>query len=235
MAAGHRKGRERVQTRWVKYVVAVVACAGLVWLAVAMSSTADAPANSSGGAAPSRDTSPATASIPISDAESLVGRLAVADEGPRAGYAAALFRHWTDVDGDGCDTRCEVLAAQRRTDLAGLPGGGWLSIYDGYTTSDPSELEIDHVVALAEAWDSGASSWDADRREAFANDPDELLAVTLATNRSKSDRDPAKWQPPNRDAWCQFGTTWTRVKLKWGLTADPAEVRALQNMLTGCP
>lgn len=111
-----------------------------------------------------RRTSPATASIPTGDAESLVARLTVADEGPRSGYASTLFRHWTDVDGDGCDTRCEVLAAQRRTDLAGLPTGGWLSIYDGYTTPDPSELEIDHVVALAEAWDSGASSWDAGQR-----------------------------------------------------------------------
>lgn len=220
----------------MKYLVAIVTCAALVWLVIAVSSSTDAPTappDTTGVTAPV--TAPVTASIPMGDAESLVARLTIADEGPRAGYAATLFRHWIDADGDGCDTRCEVLAAQRRSDIAGLPDGGWISIYDGYTTPDPSELEIDHVVALAEAWDSGASSWDADRREAFANDPDELLAVTLATNRSKSDRDPAKWQPPNRDAWCRFATTWTRVKLTWGLTADPAEVRALTNMLRGCP
>src|SRR5690606_9096592 len=112
-----------------------------------------------------------------------------------------------------------------------------LSIYDGYSTPDASELDVDHVGALGEAWRSGAPSWDAWRRRAFANDLDEpgaLIAVSASTNRSKSDRDPASWQPPNRDAWCQWGRAWVRVKVKWGLTADEAEVRALENILAGC-
>jgi len=163
--------------------------------------------------------------------------LVVAPENPRAGYDRGLFEHWTDEDYDGCDTRCEVLEAERRTDLPGLAAGGWLSIYEGYTTPDPGELDVDHVVALAEAWDSGAAGWDPARRRAFANDlgePGALIAVTAATNRSKSDRDPAEWQPPNREAWCEFATSWVRVKVRWGLTADEAEVRALRNMLSGC-
>lgn len=167
-----------------------------------------------------------------------VERLVVAPEGPRDGYDRDLFDHWVDADGDGCRTRCEVLAQERRTDLPGLPGGGWLSTYDGYTTDDPAELEVDHVVALAEAWDSGASGWSAQRRRDFANDLDEpgaLAAVTSATNRSKADRDPASWQPPARDAWCGFATGWVTTKVKWGLSADEAEVRALTNMLRGCP
>lgn len=92
-----------------------------------------------------------------------------------------------------------------RSTLPGLPDGGWLSAYDGYTTSDPSELDIDHVVPLGEAWRSGASRWDPARRAAFANDldaPQALIAVTAATNRSKSDSDPAIWQPPNTNHWC---------------------------------
>jgi hypothetical protein len=112
-----------------------------------------------------------------------------------------------------------------------------LSIYDGYSTDDSSEFDVDHVVALGEAWDSGASGWNDERREAFANDLDsgQLVAVTAATNRSKSDRDPADWQPPNRDAWCEWGAAWIEVKAKWDLTADRAELDALTNIMRGCP
>jgi hypothetical protein len=180
---------------------------------------------------------PTTSTVaPATGAAAWLDRLVVQSEGGAAGYERALFEHWVDADGDGCDTRCEVLAAERRTDLPGLEAG-WLSIYDGYSTDDPSELEVDHVVALAEAWRSGASTWDAARRRAFANDldePDALIAVTAATNRSKGDRDPAEWQPPNHAAWCQWALGWTRTKVTWGLTADEAEVRALRNILAGC-
>lgn len=182
--------------------------------------------------APSTTTKP-----PSGSASSLIGQLTVAPEGSGAGYDRDLFQHWIDADHDGCDTRCEVLEVERRTDLPGLPSGGWLSIYDGYSTDDSGELDVDHVVALGEAWRSGADTWDANRRRGFANDldePDALIAVTASTNRSKSDRDPARWQPPNRGAWCQFGLGWVRVKIKWGLTADDAEVGALRNMLAGC-
>jgi hypothetical protein len=168
---------------------------------------------------------------------SIVDLLVVAPEGGDAGYDRELFDYWIDADSDGCDTRCEVLEAERRTDLAGLPGGGWLSTYDGYTTADSSELEVDHVVALAEAWRSGASAWERARRAAFANDLDDpgaLIAVTASANRSKGDRDPASWQPPNRGAWCEFATAWATTKARWGLSADQAEVGALKNMLAGC-
>ncbi len=163
--------------------------------------------------------------------------LRVAPEGEREGYDRDRFHHWIDADHDGCDTRCEVLEVERIAVLPGLPSGGWVSAWDGYTTPDPTELDIDHVVGLAEAWESGASSWDAARREAFANDlelADALIAVTASTNRSKGDRDPAEWQPPARDAWCGFGRGWIAVKAKWALTADEAEIAALTNILRGC-
>ncbi|WP_436792622.1 GmrSD restriction endonuclease domain-containing protein [Actinospongicola halichondriae] len=111
---------------------------------------------------------------------------------------------------------------------------GWYSIYDGYSTPDETELEIDHVVALAEAWRSGAHAWSTSTRIEFANDIDlsqALVAVTAATNRSKSDHDPATWQPPSSQAWCEYADAWITVKLKWDLSADPAEVDALRNML----
>lgn len=211
--------------------------------ACATAATGDPLAPPSSGSAPitepppSSTLAPTTSTVaPADGAVAWVERLVVQPEGGDAGYERALFEHWIDADGDGCDTRCEVLTAERRTDLPGL-AAGWLSIYDGYSTDDPSELDVDHVVALAEAWRSGASTWDAARRRAFANDldePDALIAVTAATNRSKGDRGPAEWQPPNHAAWCQWALGWTRTKVTWGLTADEAEVRALRNIVAGC-
>lgn len=195
-----------------------------------------------GGAAPPSGPGPA-----------LVDLLTVTPVGSEAGYERELFPHWVDGDGDGCDTRDEVLLAELRPARvagagagvgAGTDGRGctvtgeWSSSYDGYVTDDPADLEIDHTVALAEAWRSGAATWSLARRQAFANDTGyagTLVAVTAATNRAKSDSDPASWQPPNRAAWCVFGTNWVFVKYRWQLTADAAEARALRNLLRGCP
>lgn len=189
------------------------------------------PASPAPAPEPSVEPPPAAAPAPLA----LLDQLRVEPEQARSGYDRDLFRHWI---GGSCNTRCRVLQQERHPSLPGLPNGGWVSLYDGYTTDDPAELEIDHVVALAEAWDSGANTWDAARREAFANDldlPGALRAVTAATNRSKGDKDPAEWQPPNRDAWCEYAADWISVKLKWDLSADQAEVNALRNMLRGCP
>jgi hypothetical protein len=178
-------------------------------------------------------TTPSAASLTLA---APIAALAVAEPDPQAGYSSPLFPHWKDADHNGCDTRCEVLARQKRYDLPGLPSGGWLSVYDGYSTDNPSELDVDHVVPLSEAWVSGADRWDAATREAFANDLDsrELLAVTASTNRSKGDQDPANWQPSSRGEWCDYVTAWVTVKQKWGLTADQAEVNALMNMSAAC-
>ena len=128
-------------------------------------------------------------------------------------------------------TTVVVLEAERRPDV------GWVSIYDGFVTNDPSKLEVDHVVALAEAWRSGAWAWDNSRREAFANDldePDALIAVSSSSNQSKADKDPAEWRPPARGSWCQWANGWLRVKVKWGLSADQREADALRSILAGC-
>jgi uncharacterized protein DUF1524 len=163
--------------------------------------------------------------------EALLARLPVAAAGADSGYDRERFPHWSDEDGDGCDTRCEVLEAEQR------PDGTWISSYDGVTTDDGSELDVDHVVALAEAWRSGAAQWDTARRERFANDlddPDALVAVTASSNRSKADQDPATWQPDNPDARCSFAHAWVETKVRWDLTADQAEVDALRGLLARC-
>jgi hypothetical protein len=184
--------------------------------------------------APPETTPPAAAALSATD---LISRLRVGPETSDVGYSRDLFNHWIDADGDGCDTRCEVLAIERAPSLPGLPDGGWISVYDGMTTSDPSELDIDHVVALAEAWRSGASTWDSQRRAAFANDLDEprsLIAVSASSNRSKSDGDPSDWRPPAESYWCEFATAWMTVKLRWGLLVDPIEFTALQFLSDTC-
>lgn len=171
-----------------------------------------------------------------------LARLAVAGE-DRTGYDRLLFPHWIDADGDGCDTRREVLideAVDPPTVSArcSLSGGRWLSLYDGIETTDPSTFDIDHVVALAEAWDSGASAWSVDRRTRFANDLDvdwSLIAVSASSNRSKSDQDPADWLPPLASARCQYLAMWLAVKVRWSLTIDAGESAALDQDIAGCP
>lgn len=197
------------------------------------SSTAPASTSPSASAPPAPEAAPARGA-----AADLLRQVRVAEELDDAGYDRGLFPSWLDADGDGCDTRCEVLAAERLDELPGLPGGGWRSAYDGLTTDDPSELDVDHVVALREAWRSGAATWDPPRRAAFANDLDEprtLIAVSASSNRSKGDRDPSEWRPPDEGQWCIYVTDWLTVKLRWDLAVDPIEFAAVQFLVDTCP
>ncbi|MFK0264184.1 HNH endonuclease family protein [Streptomyces angustmyceticus] len=175
----------------------------------------------------------------LSDA---IGRLKMARES-RTGYERNKFHLWTDADHDGCDTRKEVLLAEavkkpRQGKSCKLAGGSWLSYYDDKTVSDARKLDIDHVVPLAEAWDSGASKWTPERREQYANDlgaERSLVAVSLGPNRTKGDKDPAEWMPPAKDATCTYAVDWVSAKLRWRLTADRAEAKALGAVAAGCP
>ncbi|MFJ6671751.1 HNH endonuclease family protein [Actinosynnema sp. NPDC091369] len=161
----------------------------------------------------------------------------------REGYERDKFRHWIDADRDGCSTRAEVLLEEAVeppgiTDRCTLSGGHWYSVYDDVWVDDPSALDIDHMVPLAEAWDSGAYDWTYERRRAFANDLDDpraLWAVTARSNRSKADQDPATWLPPNELAVCRYLAAWTVVKVRWELTVDQAEHDVLSALAADCP
>lgn len=161
----------------------------------------------------------------------------------RAGYERDAFRHWIDENHDGCNTRMEVLIEEavkppQQGERCKLTGGEWLSYYDEVTVTDASKLDIDHVVPLAEAWDSGASGWTPERREAFANDltaERSLVAVTASTNRSKGDKDPAEWMPPAEGATCTYLVDWVSTKARWGLAVDRAERKALRLHAADCP
>ncbi|MFF1379474.1 HNH endonuclease family protein [Streptomyces sp. NPDC058308] len=171
-----------------------------------------------------------------------VHRIPVSDE-RREGYARAAFQHWNGgaKKSDGCNTRAEVLIAEASEEPsvgAGckITGGEWLSYYDGQEVEDSRRLTVDHMVPLAEAWDSGASTWSAARREAYANDlgaPASLVAVTTRTARSKADRDPAHWLPPLPTAHCRYLSDWVETKLRWDLAADPAELDAIAVFASG--
>ncbi|MEV0537079.1 HNH endonuclease family protein [Kitasatospora sp. NPDC050463] len=178
-----------------------------------------------------------TISITLQEA---IDSLPVADE-DRTGYERTKFRHWIDADRDGCNTRKEVILeeAVEAPEIGpgcSLTGGSWYSAYDGEIVTDAARLDVDHVVPLAEAWDSGASAWTPLERQRYANDLDEpraLIAVTGRSNRQKADKDVSDWLPMPSDQ-CTYITDWTVVKTRWGLTIDQREQDALHRLAAGC-
>ena len=183
---------------------------------------------------------PADAAAPIT-AKALLTRVSTAAE-TTGGYDRAAWKHWVDADHDRCDTRKEVLIAEStvkaRASSSCAVYGRWYSYYDGRTWTRASDVDIDHVVALAEAWRSGAKSqrWSAGRRQAYANDLGlvwSLQAVTDNVNSSKGDRDPAHWLPPRAAARCAYAVRWTAIKYRWHLSMDRAEKAAVGRILSG--
>ena len=181
--------------------------------------------------------SPAATSASRVDPVRLLNSLPVSKE-VTSGYNRDLFRHWSDLDSDGCDTREEVLIDER---IAGsvvgckVVNGKWISQYDGVTTTNSSSFDIDHFVPLKEAWDSGAWRWDSSTRERFANDqgyPLSLIAVSASSNRSKSDRDPSDWLPSEN--LCLYAKSWVGVKFRWRLSVDSREKSKLRQLLSNC-
>ncbi|NQV97088.1 MAG: HNH endonuclease [Acidimicrobiaceae bacterium] len=173
------------------------------------------------------------------DAKSALASIKVENEHPN-GYRRSLFIHWTDVDGDGCDTREQVLIRDTVTKAQVDPyrcylvAGDWVSPYDGAKLGNRGDVDIDHLVALKEAWDSGAWNWSEAQREAYANDTTDrrtLIAVTDRANISKGDKDPSNWMPPLRSYWCTYLGDWISVKARWGLSMDQSEYGRIKNLL----
>lgn len=150
---------------------------------------------------------------------------------------------WADRDGDCMDTRDEVLAQESVIEptLSGdgceVVGGRWPGRYTGRTFTDPSDLDIDHIVPLAEAHASGAAEWSIERKRRYANDlehPAALIAVEAGANRSKGADDPAEWRPPDASYHCRYLRQWVQVKDVWGLAMDRAERQAIESGLRDC-
>lgn len=182
----------------------------------------------------------AVAPVSYKDATTALNTLKVADE-VRTGYKRTLFKHWVGV-GNGCDSRKAVIISEAvvkpKVEVGcKIVGGEWLSIYDNTKVTDAGKLDVDHMVPLAEAWDSGASAWTSAKREMYANDqtdPRHLIAVTGASNRSKSDQDPAEWMPMNKAYACEYLVNWVSIKVRWSLSVDKKEKDFIATNLKSC-
>jgi hypothetical protein len=172
------------------------------------------------------------------NAKAELGKLTVAKAGSMKGYSREKFPHWRSA-GANCDVRDSVLKRDgSKVKLSGcnVVAGTWKSVYDGKSLTSPTQVDIDHVVPLANAWRSGAAAWTTDQRGDFANDLDDpqLVAVSASSNRSKGDQDPSTWKPTDSSAWCEYATDWIAVKTHWKLTVTTAEKSALADMLEKC-
>ncbi|WP_432506689.1 HNH endonuclease family protein [Kineococcus arenarius] len=166
---------------------------------------------------------------------------------PRTGYERDLFgTAWADVDANGCDTRNDVL---RRDLTATVLAAGGCTVLTG-TLADPysgrsiaftrgvgtsDDVQIDHVVALSDAWQKGAQGWDTTTRLRFANDPLNLLAVDGPLNAQKGDGDAATWLPPNRTYRCAYVARQVAVKVRYRAWVTAAEKDAIAGVLDTCP
>ena len=174
-----------------------------------------------------------------STAWSELNALRVASEGSMTGYSRDLFPHWITISGS-CNTRETVLKRDGSNVVTDsscyATSGSWYSPYDGATWYNPSDVDIDHIVPLAEAWRSGASSWTTSRRQSFANDLSnpQLIAVTDDVNQAKGDKDPSAWKPSRTSYWCTYAKMWVHTKYNYGLSVQSAEKSALSSMLNYC-
>ena len=190
---------------------------------------------------------PAGAAVSRTRAADLVDQLTVKGRGPKTGYARGQFGPaWADVDRNGCDTRDDILnrdltAKQWRVGthgcvvIAGLLADPYTGRSIPFAKADAAAVQIDHVVALSDAWQKGAAGWSAGQRLVFANDPLNLLAVDGPSNASKSDGDTATWLPPDKSYRCRFVARQVAVKAKWELSVTPAERDAMTRVLARCP
>ncbi len=191
------------------------------------------------GAPPaSADTTTTTYSAPLQTA---VRALPVAEENTSPYDRDRDFGDWIDADRDCRNTRHEVLASEGTevtfsSSGCTVTGGVWHSFYDDMTYTSPDQLQIDHMVPLSEAWDSGAQTWTQARRVAFANDLDvgyALNAIESSLNQAKSDSGPEDWMPPANH--CRYIEIWTALKHRWQLNVDPTEQAALVRWADACP
>ncbi|MEU8481802.1 HNH endonuclease family protein [Streptomyces sp. NPDC048641] len=174
-----------------------------------------------------------------------VNSLTVKGRAPKTGYDRDRFGSaWADTDSNGCDTRDDIL----KRDLTGVKfRDGRCTVVSGTLASDPytgkeiafvrgrSQVDIDHLVALSDAWQKGAQQWAPSKRIALANDPLNLLAVDAGPNRSKGEGDTATWLPSRKGYRCTYVAGQVAVKKKYGLWVTAGERDAMKRVLSDCP
>ncbi|WP_020499545.1 HNH endonuclease family protein [Sciscionella marina] len=186
---------------------------------------------------------PASATPPgIPDAgtaRGYLGTLTVAADGSMDGYSREKFPHWIAQEGN-CNTREDVLKRDGENVKVGSDcyptSGTWTSAYDGQKESKASEVQIDHIVPLADAWRTGAAKWSQDQRQAFANDlkDPQLIAVSGSSNEEKSDKTPDEWMPSDAGYRCDYAASFVAIKHQYKLTVKPEEKKSLEDTLGKC-
>lgn len=247
--------RATVSLLLVGVVAALLLGVGAVaagWSAPSRGSEGSASSRTSAGHSAAGPSSPAaeSASRPSGSSEPLLHLLdtiEVKGRAPKTGYNRTLQfgQAWEDVDANGCDTRNDILARdlvgitvdERCRVLTGILNdpytGQRIDFIRGSGTS--AEVQIDHVVSLMDAWQKGAQQMTPEQRLAFANDPQNLLAVDGAANQQKGAGDAATWLPANKAFRCEYVGRQVTVKAKWRLWATNAEMETMRGILEACP
>ena len=188
--------------------------------------------------------SPANTQAAPIDALVALNNLEVKGRAPKTGYARSQFLHWSDPDRNGCDARNDTL----KRDLTNIIykvgtreckviAGQLLDPFTGKVITFSATkvvIDIDHVVALSNAWQTGAAYFDKNKRTQIANDPLNLLAVDSKLNRQKSDGDAATWLPPRKAFRCEYVARQVAVKAKYGLWVTKPEKAAIGKILSTC-
>ena len=178
------------------------------------------------------------------DSISTLNSLEVKGRAPKTGYSRSQFPHWSDLDRNGCDARNDILKRDL-TEVVFKVGTRDCKVLSGVLldpfsnkvltfTSVKSAVDIDHVVALSNAWQTGAAYFDKNTRSQIANDPLNLLAVDAKLNRQKGDGDAATWLPPNKAFRCEYVSRQVSVKSKYSLWVTPPEKEAITRVLNQC-
>jgi hypothetical protein len=189
----------------------------------------------------------ATAAGSAAASAAQLATLAVKGRAPMTGYdrVGDFGAAWTDVDRNGCDTRNDILARDltsvTKSGVCTVLTGMLVSPYTGATiaftrgVATSTAVQIDHLVALGDAWQTGAQQITQEQRVALANDPLNLLAVDGRSNEQKSDGDAATWLPANKAIRCEYVERQVAVKAKYALWVTQAEHDAIGGILAGCP
>jgi hypothetical protein len=216
-----------------KYAPAAILVAAGIGALVIMRATAPAT------------TSPPPPSTPVVSAPATteLATLIVDDRPPPPGYKRELFGPaWADVDHNGCDQRQDTImrdtgatrTVRNGACYADMSGHLYVDPYTDIMLTAASQIQIDHVVSLGDAWRSGAAAWTPERRRAYANDLDVLWAVQAKANEQKSDKTPDQWLPPSPEHRCEFGRKYVAIKIKYHLTVTSKARMALADIETTC-
>lgn len=174
-------------------------------------------------------------------------------EAEKITYNRDEWKHWIAAGSSCWNVREEVLykqavggsvkfadaqkkATNSKSQACSITAGKWVDPYTGKTFTNPSDIDIDHMIPLKYAATHGGNNWTSSKKQKYANSMDtgHLLAVSASANRSKSDKGPGSWKPTDKGYWCQYASHWINVSVTWKLTASKADKSALTEMLKTC-